>query len=229
MSANDSRFPLHRPSVSQRISRRKVLLELVALAGAGSTLTWLEGCGSTAATPPLPPTATSTLYPNLTGRFGSVLTVGEKADFPAAKPSECMLNHAGIFYRQEARTYIVHLDKATAFTLAGSMLEHQLAAESIITDTDGSYWLAVYQRCVHLGCTVAFRDDCVSFKCPCHGAQFQCDGAYLDGPAPRSMDRFALSFQGNAVVVDTGRLNTSVLHPDTTTRLIPVPTVACSF
>src|SRR5579864_7441360 len=85
MSANYSRSPLRRPSVSQRISRRKVLLELVALAGAGSTLTWLEGCGSTASTPPLPPTTTSTLYPNLTGRFGSVLTVGVKADFLAAK------------------------------------------------------------------------------------------------------------------------------------------------
>src|SRR5260221_80714 len=84
------------------------------------------------------------------------------------------------------------------------------------------------QRCVPLGCTVPFRDDCVSFKCPCHGSHYHVTGEYLDGPAPRSLDRFALSFNGENVLVDTGTLNNMVPHPDTTTLLIQVPNVSCS-
>jgi hypothetical protein len=42
------------------------------------------------------------------------------------------------------------------------------------------------------------------------------------------LDRFALSFQGEDVVVDTGTLNNKVPHPDQTTRLIAVPGVQCS-
>src|SRR2546426_11781257 len=55
--------------------------------------------------------ALNMLYPNLSGQFGSLLTVGTKADFPATKPSAFKINQTGIFYRQTAKTYIVHLDK----------------------------------------------------------------------------------------------------------------------
>jgi cytochrome b6-f complex iron-sulfur subunit len=172
--------------------------------------------------------ALNMLYPNLTGQFGSLLTVGTKADFPAAKPNDFKINQAGIFYRQTAKAYVVHLAKDTEFSLPGTTLEDQFAAETILKDSDGSYWIALFQRCVHLGCTVPFRDDCVSFKCPCHGSHYNVTGEFLDGPAPRSLDRFAFSFNGEDVVVDTGTLNNRVPHPDATTRLIPVPTVQCS-
>ncbi len=172
--------------------------------------------------------AINLLYPNLAGQFGAALTVGTKADFPAARPGDFRINQAGVFYHQEAKTYIVHLAKDTAFLLKGTTLEDQLSAETIVKDSDGSRWIALYQRCVHLGCTVPFRDDCVSFKCPCHGSHYHVDGEYLDGPAPRSLDRFALSFNGEDVVIDTGTLNNLVPHPDDTTRLIPVPTIQCS-
>ena len=168
------------------------------------------------------------LYPNLAGQFGSSLTIGTKADFPAARPSDFRIGQAGVFYHQEAKTYVAHLAKDTQFSLQGATLGDQLAAETILKDNDGSYWIALYQRCVHLGCTVPFRDDCVSFKCPCHGSHYNVDGEYLDGPAPRSLDRFALSFQGEDVVIDTGTLNNRVPRPDATTLLIPVPSVQCS-
>ena len=172
--------------------------------------------------------ALNMLYPNLSGQFGSLLTVGTKADFLAAKPSAFKINQTGIFYRQMAKAYVVHLDKGTEFLLQGTTLEDQLAAETVVKDSDGSYWIGLYQRCVHLGCTVPFRDDCVSFKCPCHGSHYDVAGEFLDGPAPRSLDRFALSFNGEGVVINTGTLNNRVPHPDTTTRLIPVPIVQCS-
>jgi cytochrome b6-f complex iron-sulfur subunit len=199
----------------QRLSRRRFLRRsLLAVWGLSATAS-VAG-------------AVNLLYPNLAGQFGSALTIGTKADFPAAKPGDFKINQAGIFYYQPAKAYISHLDKDTEFLLQGTTLEDQLAAETIIKDGDGSYWIALYQRCVHLGCTVPFRDDCVSFKCPCHGSHYHVDGEYLDGPAPRSLDRFALSFNGENVLVDTGTLNNTVPHPDATTLLIQVPNVSCS-
>lgn len=168
------------------------------------------------------------MYPNLAGQFGSDLTVGAKTAFPAAKPENFKIGQAGVFYVQAAKTYVSHLSADTPLLLHGSSLTDQLTAESFVKDSDGSYWVALYQRCVHLGCTVPFRDDCVSFKCPCHGSHYNVNGEYLDGPAPRSLDRFAMSFSGGNVIVSTGTLNNSVPHPDATTQIIATPTVQCS-
>jgi cytochrome b6-f complex iron-sulfur subunit len=168
------------------------------------------------------------MYPNLAGQFGADLTVGKKTDFPAATPDKYQLGQAGVFYVQQAKTYISHLAAGTKFSLNGTDLVDQLSSENFVKDSDGSYWVALYQRCVHLGCTVPFRNDCDSFKCPCHGSHYNVDGEYLDGPAPRSLDRFALRFSGTDVIVSTGSLNQSVPHPDVTTRIIPVPAVQCT-
>lgn len=168
------------------------------------------------------------MYPNLAGQFGSDLDVGKKSTFPAAKPEDFKIGQAGIFYVQSAKTYVSHMAADTTLLLSGSSLTDQLTSESFVKDSDGSYWLALYQRCVHLGCTVPFRNDCISFKCPCHGSHYNVDGEYLDGPAPRSLDRFQMSFSGGDVIVSTGTLNNSVPHPDSTTRIIAEPTVACA-
>ena len=169
------------------------------------------------------------LYPNLAGQFGSTITVGKKTDFPpASKLTDFQLNVKGVFYQQSAKTYIIHLGADTQFLLSGTLLQNQLDSESIVKDSDGSYWASLYQKCVHLGCTVPFRNDCNSFKCPCHGSHYNVDGEYLDGPAPRSLDRFSLAFSGTDVNVNTGVINSSVPHPASSTRLINVPSVACS-
>ncbi len=199
----------------QRLSRRRFLRRsLLAVFG-------LSAAASVAG-------ALDMLYPNLHGKFGSSLLVGKKSDFPAAVPKAAKVNEVGVFYRVEAKTYMVHMAKDTPFLLKGSNLSDQIAYETVVKDTDGTYWIALYQRCVHLGCTVPFRDDCDSFKCPCHGSHYNVDGEYLDGPAPRSLDRFAFHFEGDNVIVDTGTLNNHVPHPDATTRLIAAPSVQCS-
>ncbi len=168
------------------------------------------------------------LYPNLVGQFGGDLVLGLKSIFPAAVPDKFAKDSAGVFYHQEAKSYIMHISASAPTLLKGQALSDQLDSESITKDSDGSLWIALYQKCVHLGCTVPFRDDCVSFKCPCHGSHYNVSGEYLDGPAPRSLDRFKISFQGSSVVVSTGQVATAVPRPDTTTRIIPVPAVQCS-
>ena len=59
---------------------------------------------------------------------------------------------------------------------------------------------ALYTVCTHLGCLYGWREQEDKFVCPCHGSQFEKDGQYIQGPAPRSLDRFAT----RAVDPDTG-------------------------
>lgn len=42
--------------------------------------------------------------------------------------------------------------------------------------------------CPHLGCRYNWSDDANRFICPCHGSQYNLDGAHLAGPAPRGLD-----------------------------------------
>ncbi len=199
----------------QRLSRRRFLRRSMLAVWGLSTTASVAG-------------ALYMLYPNLAGQFGSALPIGQKSAFPAAKPSDFKINEVGVFYHPEAKTYVAHLAKDTQFSLKGSDLADQLSSEFFVKDKDGSFWVALYQRCVHLGCTVPFRNDCVSFKCPCHGSHYNVDGEWLDGPAPRSLDRFVISFSGEDVVVDTSTVHDKTPHPDASTRIVPVPSVPCS-
>ncbi len=194
----------------QRLSRRRFLRRSMLAVWGVSTAAAVAG-------------ALNMLYPGLSGDFGSTQTVGLKADFPAAQPSEFKIDLAGVFHKPVARTYVIHMAPQTKFLIEGSNLTAQLSSENVLKDADGSYWIALYQKCVHLGCTVPFRDNCVSFKCPCHGSHYHVTGEYLDGPAPRSLDRFQVVINGNEVQVNTGVLNNTVQQPEAGTRLLTPP------
>ncbi len=200
----------------QRLSRRRFMRRSMLAVWGLSTTAAVAG-------------ALYMLYPNLAGQFGSDFNVGTKSQYPAAVPDKFALGQAGMFYYQSAKTYISHIAADSPTLLHGADLSNQLDAEGFVRDSDGSFWVALYQRCVHLGCTVPFRDDCVSFKCPCHGSHYNVSGEYLDGPAPRSLDRFVMSFQGDSVVVSTGTLwSPQVPRPSPSTRIIPVPPMQCA-
>lgn len=51
--------------------------------------------------------------------------------------------------------------------------------------------VVLYGVCTHLGCLPKWTPTNNRFECPCHGSKFELDGAYIEGPAPRSLDRFA--------------------------------------
>jgi len=52
--------------------------------------------------------------------------------------------------------------------------------------------VALYKVCTHLGCLYNWNDQEGKFICPCHGSQFELDGDYIQGPAPRDLDRFVV-------------------------------------
>jgi cytochrome b6-f complex iron-sulfur subunit len=64
--------------------------------------------------------------------------------------------------------------------------------------------LALFQTCPHLGCRVPECESSQWFECPCHGSRYNRVGEKRGGPAPRGMDRFAMTIEGGALVADTG-------------------------
>ncbi len=112
----------------QRLSRRRFLRRSMLAVWGLSTTAAVAG-------------ALYMMYPNLAGQFGSALTVGIKSAFPAAKPQDYTLGQTGVFYVQEAKTYISHLAAGSPLLLSGSNLTDQLQSESFVKDSDGSYWV----------------------------------------------------------------------------------------
>jgi len=54
----------------------------------------------------------------------------------------------------------------------------------------GEGFVALYGVCTHLGCLPKWVPNNNRFECPCHGSKYQKNGHYIEGPAPRSLDRF---------------------------------------
>ena len=67
-------------------------------------------------------------------------------------------------------------------------------------------FVALYQKCPHLGCRVPECKTSQWFECPCHGSQYNQVGEKKGGPAPRGMDRFATEVTGTTLTVDTGTI-----------------------
>ncbi len=81
----------------------------------------------------------------------------------------------------------------------------------------GGGFMALYWKCVHLGCTVPWRDAEDGtyggktykgiFRCPCHGSQYLMNGQNFAGPAPRPLDVMEVQVAGGAVSVNTGKIS----------------------
>ncbi|HTC86172.1 MAG TPA: Rieske 2Fe-2S domain-containing protein [Candidatus Acidoferrum sp.] len=141
------------------------------------------------------------LWPNLAGGFGGVVTIGTLSDLKLAN-SNLPIADGFPAYVPDARAYIVLIDTNRQQFVPG-------------TDTTGDGTALnvrpLYQRCPHLGCR---PNPCLKnfwFECPCHGSRYdrlgiKADGARF-GPAPRSMDRFSATVQGDGtLVLNTGKI-----------------------
>jgi Rieske Fe-S protein len=50
--------------------------------------------------------------------------------------------------------------------------------------------IAIWNRCAHLGCPVAYSPGGDIYSCPCHGGAYDSLGRVTAGPPPRPLDRF---------------------------------------
>ena len=74
----------------------------------------------------------------------------------------------------------------------------------LVRDAGGIY--AMTAICTHQGCTVNGWNGSV-FPCPCHGSQYDLNGAVVLGPAPLPLNHFEVTVDGNGfLVVDTGKM-----------------------
>ena len=90
---------------------------------------------------------------------------------------------------------------------------------------------ALYGVCTHLGCLPKWVPTNNRFECPCHGSKFQLSGDWIEGPAPRHLDRFIATVtyadgttvetptDGGAIPLDPERQITSI-QIDTGARII---------
>jgi len=74
----------------------------------------------------------------------------------------------------------------------------------LVREEGGIYALST--TCTHLGCTPNWLSGEQKFKCPCHGSGFYIDGINFEGPAPRPLERFAISLaEDGQILIDKGR------------------------
>ncbi len=79
-------------------------------------------------------------------------------------------------------------------------------AQTYLTRIEGEI-VALWQRCPHLGCRVAWCESSGEFECPCHGSTFNRAGEHRTGPAPSGMQRFGIRIVEGVVEVNTGEVS----------------------
>ncbi len=138
------------------------------------------------------------IWPKLKGGFGTPIKAGS---FEALKAESLQAGKVFPVFVPSAQSWVVPFNleelegssfEETPFVIAGG-------------ESDGIGLMALWQRCVHLGCRVPSCESSQGFECPCHGSKYNRHGEYEDGPAPRNLDRFAVSVDdAGQLVIDTG-------------------------
>ena len=62
-------------------------------------------------------------------------------------------------------------------------------------------YVAISQRCAHLGCPVRYIQASKRFVCPCHGGVYNFEGKVDGGPPVRPLDRFYTRVEGGQVEI----------------------------
>jgi cytochrome b6-f complex iron-sulfur subunit len=130
-------------------------------------------------------------WPRLSGGFGSDVDAGSVAEVKGQvfAPDGSVLP----LFVPEARAYVVP---------APLSLSEQFAGKNV--ETEGL--MALFQRCVHLGCRVPWCGTSQGFECPCHGSKYDAVGEYFAGPAPRNLDRFEVEIRNGRFIIRTGSI-----------------------
>ena len=132
------------------------------------------------------------------GGFGGTVNIGKLSEILATIDST-----QKPFYASAARTYVVRYPRENKSALAKAKKVYKPAIYKNMSELG---IVALYQRCVHLGCRVPFCPTSQWFECPCHGSKYSRVGEKKAGPAPRGLDRFYAAPAGDSLIVDTGNI-----------------------
>lgn len=108
------------------------------------------------------------------------------------------LNMAGLTYlfamprfREGEFGGVITIGPVSQLPAVGSAPVNMPKVKMWLSNTDTGV-IAIYKVCTHLGCLYNWVNQENKFICPCHGSQYTTKGQYIQGPAPRSLDRFLL-------------------------------------
>ncbi|QYG94819.1 Rieske 2Fe-2S domain-containing protein [Iamia sp. SCSIO 61187] len=138
------------------------------------------------------PAALAFLWPQGSTGFGSKISVGKVAEIKAQ-----IDQNNGFLYYPEGRMWITEYPSASLDNARKVYSPSELAGME-------AGLIALYQKCPHLGCRVPECATSQWFECGCHGSQYNRVGEKKAGPAPRGLDRFAMTVSGDSFTVDTG-------------------------
>jgi len=139
---------------------------------------------------------TAFLWPTGAGGFGSKLRMGKITDLRAE-----IEKNGGFLYKPEGRMWLVEYPEA-ALPKGRVVYKGQASLPGMEKGI-----LALYQKCVHLGCRVPSCATSKWFECACHGSTYNQVGEKKGGPAPRGLDRFAVEVSADGVLtVNTGAI-----------------------
>ncbi len=142
-------------------------------------------------------------WPKLTGGFGADIDAGLITDLE----TQVFTSDGAVLplFIPEARAYLVP---------APDTLSAQFEGKSV----EAGGLMALFQRCVHLGCRVPWCSPSQGFECPCHGSKYNAVGEYFGGPAPRNLDRFVVELVGNNFIIKTGSVIQTPRAPTLSTK-----------
>jgi cytochrome b6-f complex iron-sulfur subunit len=138
------------------------------------------------------PAALAFLWPQGSSGFGSKISVGKVSDI-----KNQISQNNGFLYYPEGRMWITEYPSSSLDNAKKVYSPSELAGME-------AGLIALYQKCPHLGCRVPECPTSQWFECGCHGSQYNRVGEKKAGPAPRGLDRFAMSVSGGTFTVDTG-------------------------
>ncbi len=134
------------------------------------------------------------LWPGRVTGFGARLTVGSVSDLKTQ-----IEDSNGFLYFAEGRMWLTEYP-------AGALEKARVVYSPPELEGMEAGVIALFQKCPHLGCRVPNCDSSQWFECPCHGSRYNQVGEKRGGPAPRGMDRFAMSVEEGVLTVDTGTI-----------------------
>lgn len=131
------------------------------------------------------------LWPRVTGGFGADINAGPVADIESQVRTE------------DGAVVPLFIPEARAYVVPAPVVSDQFQGRNV----EASGYMALYQRCVHLGCRVPWCASSQGFECPCHGSKYNELGEYFAGPAPRNLDRFVVQANpSNELVIVTSEI-----------------------
>jgi Rieske Fe-S protein len=117
---------------------------------------------------------------------GAIAPAGGEATFQPVSlgPVDRFTAEAG--FAPTAATYVE--DPAQPAVSSGLAYVHHTGRSSRDWLASDAMFVVFSNRCTHVGCPAQVTG--IGFACPCHGSQFDQQGARIAGPAVRPLDRF---------------------------------------